>query len=309
MSGAKSHWILGILYINPEDSRLFVPLPCKLGVAVNFGNPRVIPALCWISLLLLLGMFVIPIATHPLAFARNPATPLLWLLAWLTAFVVVCLNHCFAWSGFQKLSLASYGLVAVSVGLGLQGIALLPLVLWWDGPMLHLGPGTNWPWTHGLVIGPVCAVAQTFGKWTALVLLLKVRPATSRLAQIQYGLLVGLGFTIYEIAIVYLPVTLSQSALGYMSVWERGSVSVFHIYSTGLVALAMWSRRYSLIVLVLALHSTMDGLAVATRSLQLPFSTVEVIFSVIAAITWGVFLLAARAPSGTQTMSPEDISR
>ena len=315
MGKKESHWILGILYINPEDSRLFVPLPCRLGLALNFGNPRVIPVLCWISALLLLGSFVFPVMAHPLAFAKNPTTPLLWLLAWLTALVAICLNYCFSWSDLSKLCLASYGLAALSVGMGLQSAVLLPLVLWWNGPILHVGPGADWPWTFGLIVGPVCAVAQTFGKWTAIILLLKVRPAASRLAQIQYGLLVGLGFTVCEIAIVYLPAMLSQAVLGYTSVWERGSVSVFHIYSAGLLAAAMWSRRYSLIVLVVALHSIMDGLAVATRSLQLSFSTVEVIFSVLAAITWGVFLLAARAPSAgarsgdSRAMSLEGVPR
>lgn len=300
MSDQKSHWILGILYINPGDSRLFVPLPCRLGLALNFGNPRVIPVLCWLSGLLLLGSFLFPIMAHPLAFARNPTTPLLWLLAWLSALVAIRLNHCFAWSDFPKLALASYGLAAFSVGMGLQSTILLPLVLWWSSPIFHVGPDSNWPWTFGLIVGPVCAMAQTFGKWTAIILLLKVRSAASRLAQVQYGLLVGLGFTICEIAVVFLPVMLSQGVLGYLSVWERGSVSVFHIYSAGLLAVAMWSRRYSLLVLVVALHSIMDGLAVATRSLQLSFSAVEVVFSAIAAIAWVGFLLAARGPSARE---------
>ncbi len=289
MNNNKSHWVLGLLYINPEDSRVFVPLPCKLGVALNFGNPRVVTPLCWFSALGLLGLFTAPILVHPSYFLRNPTTSLLWLLAWLIALLIIRLNGCFGWSDYREIPLASYGLVAVSVGLGIQNLILGSFALW-------RGEMVNWSWAHGLVIGPVCAVAQTFGKWAAIVLLLKIRPAPSRLALIRYGLLVGLGFTIYEIAIVYFPAAWAQAALGHLAVWERVSVSMFHIYSAGLVALALWSRRPHLLVFVVAMHSVMDGLAVATRSLQLSFDTVEVIFSALAAITWCAFLVAARAP-------------
>lgn len=289
MSDDKSHWILGLLYINPEDPRLLLPLPCKLGLALNFGNPRVVPALCWISAIILLGSFVLPIAAHPMAFARNPMTPLLWLLAWLVTLPIARLNCCFALSDYRDLPLASYGLVGVSVGLGVQNIVLGSLILWW-------GARANWSWAHGLVIGPVCALAQTFGKWAAIVMLLKMRSAPSRLGQIRYGLLVGLGFTIYEIAIVYSPAAWAQAVLGHIAVWERVSVSMFHIYSAGLVALALWSGRRQLLVFVVAVHSAMDWLAVATPSLQLPLAAVEVAFSVLAAVTWAAFLFAARAP-------------
>lgn len=294
MNDDKSHWTLGLLYINPEDSRIFLPLPCKLGLALNFGNPRVVPALGWISAFLLLGSFVVPIAAHPLTFARNPTTPLLWLLAWLVTLLIVRLNGCFAGSNYRELPLASYGLLAVSLGLGLQNLVLSPLALCWGGR-------GNWSWAHGLVIGPVCGMAQTFGKWAAIVLLLKVRPAPSRLSQIRQGLFVGLGFTLYEIAIVFFPAAWAQAVLGHVAVWERVSVSLFHIYSAGLVALALWSGRRRLIVFVVAMHSVMDWLAVAARSLQLSFNTVELIISVLAVMTWGAFLLAARTPHSGNT--------
>ncbi|HPB32291.1 MAG TPA: hypothetical protein PLB62_12610 [Candidatus Sumerlaeota bacterium] len=283
----KSPWILGLLYINPEDPRVFLPLPCKLGMALNFGNPRVIPYLCWISGILLLAAFVVPIAIHPLAFTHNPTTPILWLLAWLAALLTVRLNHCFAWSDYRRISSTSYGLLAVSIGLGLQNMILGTLILWWGGR-------TNWTWAHGLVVGPVCSLAQTFGKLAAIIMLLKVKPAPSRIAQIRHGLFVGLGFTIYEVAIVFFPAAWTQAVLSHISIWERVSVSVFHIYSAGLLALALWAKRYRLILLVVALHSVMDWLAVATRSLQLPFETVEIIFSLLALITWGAFLISAR---------------
>ena len=131
---------------------------------------------------------------------------------------------------------------------------------------------------------------QTFGKWAAIVLLLQVRPAPTRCDQALYGLLV-VGFTLYEIAIIYAPVAWKKAALGYLSAWERTSVSVLHIYSAGLVALALWSKRPWLVVLVVVLHAAMDGLAVATRRLHPPFTTVEIAFSVLAALAWGAFVL------------------
>lgn len=283
MGNGTSHWTLGLVYINPEDPRVWVPLPCKLGLALNFGNPRVVPTLTWFSALLLGGLFLVPIAVHPLAFAADPSTPLLWLLAWVAAFAAIHLNPGFRWPHCRELPLASYGLVAVSVGLGLQNLVLGPLVLWWGGL-------PNVSWAHGLVAGPVCALAQTFGKWAAIVLLLKVRPAPTRGDQARYGLLVGLGFALYEIAILYAPVAWNTATLGVLSVWERTSVSVFHVYSAGLVALALWSRRPWLVVLVVVLHGLMDGLAVATRPLHLSFTTVELVFSALAALAWGAFL-------------------
>jgi hypothetical protein len=287
MKIAKSPWILGLLYIKPEDPRIFVPLPCKLGLALNFGNPRVVPGLAWLAGLVLLGLFAVPLLAAPLVFGRHPTTPFMWLLAWLGAFAAIRLNFCFRWSDFREISLAGYGLVAFSIGMGVQSIILGPLVWWWGGR-------NNLTWAHGFIVGPICALAQTFGKWAAIVLLRKVRPAASPLRQLRQGLLVGLGFTVYEVAIVFLPAAWTRVTLGQIAVWERVSVSLFHIYSAGLVALALWSGRRWLIVFVVAMHSAMDWLAVATRSLSLSFQTVEIMFSILAVITWGTFLLAAR---------------
>ena len=57
MTKLKSPWILGMLYINADDPRLFVLAPYKLGWAMNFGNPRAVTALSWISAIFLLGLF------------------------------------------------------------------------------------------------------------------------------------------------------------------------------------------------------------------------------------------------------------
>ena len=80
-----------------------------------------------------------------------------------------------------------------------------------------------------------------------------------------------------------------------MSVWERVSASMFHIYAGGLVALAMYARLRWPIMLVIAIHAWMDfftgGVA---QVLGLSLYGLETMFSACAVATWLVFLLAAR---------------
>jgi len=298
MSEQKSHWILWLVYINPEDKRVFVPLPCRLGLAVNFGNPRCITFLLWICVGVLLACLTAPIIAHPSYFARNPL-PIFWFLSVnLAAIGMIRLNRCFVWSDYRLITLASYGAVAVSAGFGIQALINGPLILWW-------GAG-NLSWMHYIVLASVGAAAQTFGKGVAILLLLKVRPATTPREHARYGLLIGLGFTILEISVIcYLPAAWAQARLGYVSVWERVSASMFHIYSGGLVALALWAKRYRLIALVLAIHALMDWIAGAGGWLRLSLWSMETIFLVCAAFTWLAFLLAVRAMSSDNRSSVE----
>ncbi len=289
MKADRAGWTLGLIYINPEDERVFVTLPCKLGLALNFGNPRAVGALCRIWIVVLVALFACPILAHPAAFTRNPATPAVWLAAWAAALLAIRLNPCFGWMDYRLLFLASYGLVATSAGFGVQAVIAVPLVAWWGG-MEHLS------WVHGLALGPLCGAAQTFGKWAAILLLLKVRPGADRAGCIRFGLLVGLGFTLTEIAALYFPAAWAQATLGWLSLWERTSVSVFHIYSAGLVALAVCSKRHWLTAFVVLTHGVMDGLVVAVRPLQIPFETLEMICSILAVLTWAIFLMAVHAP-------------
>ena len=198
------------------------------------------------------------------------------------------MNACFAWSDYRQIPLASYGLAAASVGFGAQMIVNGPLVLWWGKDQLS--------WAHYLILGPVCAVAQTLGKIAAVWLLLKIRPAGSPRICARYGLLVGLGFTLTEIAFLYFPAAWRQIPLGYLSLWERISVSGFHIYSAGLAALALALGRRGrwLILFVVAIHSLMDSIAPAGMSLGWPLYGLEAFISALAIMTWGVFLFAAR---------------
>jgi hypothetical protein len=278
-----------MVYINPGDKRILVPLPSKIGLAVNFGNPRCVTLLSWIFAGIMLACFVVPIIIHPSYFAGD-LTPIFWFLsANLAAIGMIRLNRCFVWSDYRLIALASYGLAATGIGFGIQGIINGSLVLWWGAD--------NLSWMHSLVLAPVAAIAQTFGKGAAIFLLLKVKPATTLRDHARYGMLVGLGFTILEISVIcYLRAVLAQAPLGYASVWERASASMFHIYSGGLLGLALASRRHWLIALVVTVHASMDWMAFGgAELLRLSIWNLETFFSVCALFTLGAFLIAARA--------------
>jgi len=103
MTRAKSHWTLGRVCINPDDRRLLVPLPCNLGLAVNFGHRHSVRFLFWNWAALILGLHVAPILAHPSYFAKD-LTPLFWvLLANLAAIGIIRLNGCFTWADYGLL--------------------------------------------------------------------------------------------------------------------------------------------------------------------------------------------------------------
>jgi len=283
MTKPESHWILGLVYINLDDPRVLVPVPYKLGWAVNFGNPRAVTAMSWIWGFFLLALTAIPIAVHPASLSKSPPALFVLIAASLAALGMLRLNGSFVWSDYRFVYLTSYGLVAASAGFGVQGLINGPLVLWWGV--------NNLSWAHHLVLAPVAAAAQTFGKWSAILLILKVRPTSGGRDCIRYGLLVGLGFTIVEIAIFYFRVAWAEASWSYLGLWERISASMFHIYSGGLVAIAVWTKRPWLLVLVVVIHASMDYLAGIGGLVTSNSNALEGIFSVLAVVTWVAFLL------------------
>jgi hypothetical protein len=80
MSDQSSHRILGIIYFNPDDSRILVPMRSKLGLTINFGHPHAVTAFSWLVGIYLLGLTVAPIIAHPHWFAREPSD-LVWLVS------------------------------------------------------------------------------------------------------------------------------------------------------------------------------------------------------------------------------------
>ena len=169
-----------------------------------------------------------------------------------------------------------------------------------NGPLLrHWSSGLAWQ--HHLVLGPVAAGAQTFGKCFALAIaiLSGIRPQASFSDRMRLGLLVGLGFTVYEISLIYSSMASAQQAVvGYGGLWERASASVFHIYSGGLLALALTSGRCWSLVLVFTVHAWSDFLAGAGMSLGFSVPVLEWAFGIWAMALWVAFLFAGGSMAG-----------
>jgi len=143
--------------------------------------------------------------------------------------------------------------LAAIVGFAIQDAINGPLVRYW-----RTGPG----WVHHVVLGPIAAVAQTLGKCFALGSLFDMRPQATASARLRLGLLVGPGFAVYEISLIYFNMASLQTAVvGYGGLCERASASGFHIYSGGLLALALSRGHYWPLVLVVTLHAWNDFLA------------------------------------------------
>jgi len=144
----------------------------------------------------------------------------------------------------------------------------------------------------------VAGGAQTFGKCFALAILFMSRPQASSSDRLRLGLLTGLGFTVYEIALIFFSMaSAQQTVVGYGGLCERASASVFHIYSGGLLALAFASGRCWPLVLVFVVHGWSDFLAGAGVSLGFSVSALEWAFGMWAVILWAVFLFADRSAS------------
>jgi len=176
------------------------------------------------------------------------------------------------------------------VGFAIQGLIN-------GGFVRALGVG-NLTWRHHLVLAPVAAGAQTLGKILAIALIFRIHRALTRAQAVRFGLLVGLGFAIWEITVIWYSVVRSEGTLEWLSVWERATASCFHIYTAGLVALALWSRKYWPIVLVVALHAATDFLAANGQVVTSSIHVLESIFSAAAVVVWVVFLTMDRAERG-----------
>ena len=186
-----------------------------------------------------------------------------------------------------QLPAATYGVLAAIVAFIVQDAINGPLVRHWSSGLT---------WQHHLLLGPVAAAAQTFGKCFALAILFTVRPQASLSDGLRLGLLVGLGFTVYEITLVYSNMASAQLAVvGYGGLCERASASLFHIYSGGLLALGLASRRAWPLLLVFAVHAWSDFLAGAGVSLGFSVAALEWAFGMWAIALWVVYLFAGRS--------------
>lgn len=281
MSTDNSQWLWGFLYINPNDERLLVPW--KLGMAVNFAHPGATRLLWVIWIIALTGCFTVPILLAPTFVVQRPLA-ILWAASALAVpFVLIRLNNCFHWRDYRHISWAAFGFIAIGIGFGLQGLINGPLVQFWGAERLS--------WKHHLFLGTVAAIAQTAGKVAAIHLLFRVASCHAPAGAARDGLLVGLGVTLTEIAFIFFALELSQGPLEFgLALWERASSSMFHLYSSGLLAWAIWQSRYGVMGLVVGVHGLTDFLAGAHEPLGISLLTLEIIISVCALCLWIFFL-------------------
>jgi len=189
-----------------------------------------------------------------------------------------------------------YGTFAMLAGFNLQGLV--------NGSIARLVPPAERGVLTYLALGVGAGACQTAGKWLMIGILKRLHQPERTSDLLAMGLAVGLGFGLSEV--VFIGTRLIEAGtpitgLGLPGVWERAAAVGFHVYSGGLVALALGRRIAWPIVLVLVVHSLEDWLAgaVGSRVLVVPLVLLESIYTAAAAATWLVFRRAARPVSAS----------
>jgi hypothetical protein len=273
-------------YRSARDSRLWVPkrIP-TLGWTLNLAHPR---AATWLALfgLWLCLIIVLIAAVGGWSVLSSSPGPWLWLAGALALTLAAATLNPLGWHHLSQAPVAlTFGILAAGIGFGIQTLL--------NGPVVALVGAANLTWRTHLYLALAGAIAQTTGKcllilgtWAAL------RPADLP-GKLRLGLMVGLGFTTFEILLLWLNATLTGSLASqwWLGACERGLSSLFHIYSAGLLALGLATRRPSLFALVIAVHYLTDWLAGANASLlHLPVTQLELLFVPPVAAVWLIFL-------------------
>jgi len=281
---SKKHWILNLLYINPDDKRMIVQYPFKLGYSFNFGNPKAIRAFSWTILLVLISLVAIPAVYHYQYIINYPSIFLWILLSCISALFILFVNTSENSLIWEKLPNFSFGFLAVGIGFGGQSII--------NGLLFYLIGAENIVWVHHLIFGPVAAICQTLGKILIILFIVKIFNTLNVKTYIVYALIIGFGFTIGEIFYIGSQIVISEQIItGYLGVWERSISSLFHIYSAGLIAISLYNKKYSLILLVVFTHAVTDIIAGSSNSMQISIITLELIFSAFSLIIWVAYLI------------------
>ena len=280
-------------YYSSQDSRLWVPkrIP-MMGWTINLGHPR---AMHWQGLagivLCLLPALVVAILRWSSFVSVSGAWP--WLATSLALTLVAALANGLVrrrWS-WMPVALA-FGVFAAISGFGIQSILNVPVVALFGG-------AANLTWTAHLYLALTAALAQTFGKCAFLALVWFALRAESLADKVRAGLLVGLGFTVFEIILIWAQaIWVGQPIAGWwIGGLERGISSFFHIYSTGLLAMALARRRqrFPLIALVVLVHYFNDWAAGANASLlHLSDIHIEALFAIPVGMLFVIFLILTR---------------
>jgi len=278
------------LYRSEKDSRLWVPKQVSaMGWTLNLSHRR---ANLWLGLFGIVPCLVVllmAIIGGWRTLSTSPG-PWLWLAGSLAlTCVVATLNPLWRHGLSQAFPAAAFGVIAAAVGFAIQGLL--------NRPVISIVGVANLTWRTHLYLALAGAIAQTTGKCLLVLAVWATLRPTNLTAKVRLGLMVGLGFTVFEILLIWLNAALAGSPVTHwwLGACERGLISsLFHIYSTGLLALGLATRRYRLFVFVIAVHYLTDWLAGANASLlHLSDIQLELAFVPPVVAIWLVFLAMA----------------
>ena len=236
-----------------------------------------------LGLLFFVGLAVVAIL-HRTYLVQHP----LWI-PWLTLSLV--LGGALFFLNRSHISWAStwpwlgYGLLAAVVGFAIQSVV--------NGSLVHLF-GRDEPFSSfaAIVLGFGSAVSQTAGKSLCLLLIATwLGRNLSPAGLLAAGLAIGLGFGLTEVGLLALQMVFTDAPLSSLiGVIERVAAVWFHLFSGGLLALAWLRRQLWPLLLVITLHTLLDGIAVAGAQ-HLPLEVLEGIFFLLAAVQYVVWLI------------------
>lgn len=238
--------------------------------------------------------------------ARDPGL-LVFVLASLVggAFTVLPAGIASPWSS-ATWSRVGHGTLALLAGFQLQSLL--------NGGLAHLVPAPARGLAFDVGLGVGAGLSQTAGKALVLAWLARLFRGRRGPEVLRDGLAVGLGFGLAEIVFIatrLVPQAEPMPLFAPIAIWERLGAVGFHVYSAGLVAIAIRARAAVPAVAVVLLHSFSDTLAgpIGHTVLGLPVVALEGLFTVTTLVTWALFRVRAGpalAPDATASGPPEE---
>jgi len=244
-----------------------------------------------LALLLSVGGLVRVMLAKQAFVAENPQN-VLWIALALAAGGATFFANGFVALRGRTLLWAGYGTFAMLAAFNLQGLV--------NGSIVRAVPAAERGVLIYLVLGIGAGACQTFGKWLMVRVLGRVHRPTRRADLLATGLAVGLGFGLSEVLFIGGQVIAAGTpitGLGLIGIWERTAAVGFHVYSAGLIAIAIALGRWWPLVLVLVVHSLEDWLAGAVGAgvMHVPIVLLETIYTAATLLLWVLFRRAARA--------------
>ena len=287
----RSSWWCGF-YANPEDKQLLVQRPNpRMGWTINIAHPAVGPTIGALGGVIWLIPLLWVVVLRWSILASSSPTVLWYLGSMIGSLIAFGLNPFSFTSRRFVLRGVAFGMIAALVGFAFQSCLNIPIVA-------AIGKA-NLTWRTHLYLGATASIAQTAGKLLLIAGLIQATRMTDTKDKKRAGLLVGLGFTVFEITMLWISVLAAGLPItSLIGVWERASASLFHIYSGGLLALFLIDKRSVYLGIVILIHFGMDWLAGANATLTIltPLQF-ESVVSVFATVVWLTFVVVGSIES------------